>query len=183
MSPFARSLQKNSPESFGALVGEGGFGPPKLKSNRFTVCPLWPLGNSPIKIQKIYRSYPVKNGAGGRTRTPDLLITNQLLYQLSYTSLTDLIIIPQTFSFVKPFFEIFQKIFLLFWIMPIDSTVCTSARRGRGDRTRTCGILVPNQALYQTELRLGNNLSRQLLYYSKDTFQCQAFFDDLYMCT
>ena len=28
-----------------------------------------------------------KNGAGGRTRTPDLLITNQLLYQLSYTSL------------------------------------------------------------------------------------------------
>ena len=26
---------------------------------------------------------------------------------------------------------------------------------GRGDRTRTCGILVPNQALYQTELRLG----------------------------
>ena len=30
----------------------------------------------------------VKNcGAGGRTRTPDLLITNQLLYQLSYTSI------------------------------------------------------------------------------------------------
>ncbi len=26
------------------------------------------------------------SGAGGRTRTPDLLITNQLLYQLSYTS-------------------------------------------------------------------------------------------------
>ena len=26
-------------------------------------------------------------GAGGVTRTPDLLITNQLLYQLSYTSL------------------------------------------------------------------------------------------------
>ena len=25
------------------------------------------------------------NGAGRRTRTPDLLITNQLLYQLSYT--------------------------------------------------------------------------------------------------
>ena len=25
-------------------------------------------------------------GAGGRTRTPGLLITNQLLYQLSYTS-------------------------------------------------------------------------------------------------
>ncbi len=29
------------------LVGEDGFEPSKLKSNRFTVCPLWPLGNSP----------------------------------------------------------------------------------------------------------------------------------------
>ena len=29
---------------------------------------------------------------------------------------------------------------------------------GRGDRTRTCGILVPNQALYQTELRLGDTM-------------------------
>ena len=28
------------------------------------------------------------DGAGGRTRTPDLLITNQLLYQLSYTSMS-----------------------------------------------------------------------------------------------
>ena len=27
-----------------------------------------------------------ENGAGGRIRTPDLLITNQLLYRLSYTS-------------------------------------------------------------------------------------------------
>ena len=81
------------------------------------------------------------NGAGGRTRTPDLLITNQLLYQLSYTSLTDLSIISHIPKFVKHFFEISQKIF--------------SAVFGRGDRTRTCGILVPNQALYQTELRLG----------------------------
>lgn len=29
----------------------------------------------------------MKFGAGGRIRTPDLLITNQLLYQLSYTSI------------------------------------------------------------------------------------------------
>ena len=28
-------------------------------------------------------------GAGRRTRTPDLLITNQLLYQLSYTSIAN----------------------------------------------------------------------------------------------
>ena len=51
----------------------------EVSDNRFTVCPLWPLGKSPIFNLSI-------NGAGGRTRTPDLLITNQLLYQLSYTS-------------------------------------------------------------------------------------------------
>ena len=62
------------------LVGAGGFEPPKLKSNRFTVCPIWPLWNAPN--YSIFR----KGGAGGRIRTPDLLITNQLLYQLSYTS-------------------------------------------------------------------------------------------------
>ena len=43
------SKAKNRPFGrFFALVGEDGFGPSKLKSNRFTVCPLWPLGNSPI---------------------------------------------------------------------------------------------------------------------------------------
>jgi hypothetical protein len=53
--------------------------------NRFTVCPLWPLGNSPIFI---FASSPAsgEGRAGGRIRTPDLLITNQLLYRLSYTS-------------------------------------------------------------------------------------------------
>ncbi len=50
------------------------------------------------KTQQIYSLPPLAtrelshiqfalNGAGGRTRTPDLLITNQLLYQLSYTSI------------------------------------------------------------------------------------------------
>ena len=32
------------------LVGAGGFEPPKLKSSRFTVCPHWPLGNTPKSI-------------------------------------------------------------------------------------------------------------------------------------
>ena len=52
-------------------------------ASRFTVCPLWPLGNSPILNCAVKRG-----GAGGRIRTPDLLITNQLLYQLSYTSIS-----------------------------------------------------------------------------------------------
>ena len=31
----------------GVLVGAGGFEPPKQLCNRFTVCPHWPLGNTP----------------------------------------------------------------------------------------------------------------------------------------
>ena len=57
------------------LVGEDGFEPSKRRRNRFTVCPMH-SGTLPYSI----------NGAGGRIRNPHLLITNQLLYQLSYTS-------------------------------------------------------------------------------------------------
>ena len=32
----------------GLFMCAGGFEPPKLKSSRFTVCPHWPLGNTPI---------------------------------------------------------------------------------------------------------------------------------------
>ena len=56
------------------LVGEGGFEPPKPKATD--------LQSAPFDLE-----FPhMKIGAGGRIRTPDLLITNQLLYQLSYTS-------------------------------------------------------------------------------------------------
>ena len=53
-----------------------------------------------------------EGGAGGRIRTPDLLITNQLLYQLSYTSkqrsaFTTMIIIAAGGEFVNSFFKKF----------------------------------------------------------------------------
>ena len=38
-------------------------------------------------IEKATTSVVAFYGAGGRSRTDDLLITNQLLYQLSYTSI------------------------------------------------------------------------------------------------
>ena len=49
--------------------------------SRFTVCPLWPLGNLPI--------YTIWNciKADDRTRTDNLLITNQLLCQLSHVGI------------------------------------------------------------------------------------------------
>ena len=46
-------------------------------ASRFTVCPIWPLWNSPIVVS--FYAW-----ADSRTWTNDRLITNQLLYQLSY---------------------------------------------------------------------------------------------------
>ena len=65
------------------LVGEGGFEPPKSLTTDLQSAP---FGHSGILPYSIFRRK--KNGAGGRIRTPDLLITNQLLYLLSYTSLS-----------------------------------------------------------------------------------------------
>ena len=49
--------------------------------NRFTVCPLWPLGNPPI--WSLF-NHCLRSEADDRTRTDNLLITNQLLCQLSH---------------------------------------------------------------------------------------------------
>ena len=59
------------------LVGDGGFEPPKALPADLQSVPFGHSGNPPYEL-----------GAGGRIRTPDLLITNQLLYQLSYTSIS-----------------------------------------------------------------------------------------------
>ena len=58
------------------LVEEGGFEPPKRIATDLQSAPFGHSGTPPYELV----------GAGGRTRTPDRLITNQLLYQLSYTS-------------------------------------------------------------------------------------------------
>ena len=125
--PFESTTAKENPSRAERHTSDFGGGrwirTTEVEDNRFTVCPLWPLGNSPIfnlppfksrrnsetwsrwtdslfcgkatavatvprTVAKSRLSSPAetpKFGAGGRTRTPDLLITNQLLYQLSYT--------------------------------------------------------------------------------------------------
>ena len=55
-------------------------------------------------------------GAGNQIRTDDLVITNDVLCQLSHTSkyslrLDDLSIIPNNFGFVNTFFKIFFDYF------------------------------------------------------------------------
>ncbi len=68
-SPGFPIKQKYRPQGSVFLFGGGSWiRTSEVSDNRFTVCPLWPLGNSPIKY-----------GAGERSRTINLLITNQLL--------------------------------------------------------------------------------------------------------
>ena len=55
--------------------------------SRFTVCPLWPLGNPSIINNILFLQ---KKKADDRTRTDNLLITNQLLCQLSHIGIWDL---------------------------------------------------------------------------------------------
>ena len=63
------------------LVGRGGFEPPKLIAADLQSAPFGHSGTYPYKLP-----LDPKGGAGDGTRTRNLLITNQLLCQLSYAS-------------------------------------------------------------------------------------------------
>ncbi len=67
------------------LVEEGGFEPPKASPTDLQSVPFGRSGTLPY-MWVTTEVITLFIGAGERTRTPDLLITNQLLYQLSYTS-------------------------------------------------------------------------------------------------
>ena len=68
------------------LVEGGGFEPPKLTRQIYSLIPL--ATREPLRTRTVKRpsNYLKINGAGGRNRTPDLRITSALLYRLSYTS-------------------------------------------------------------------------------------------------
>ncbi len=79
-------------------VGKDGFEPPNSGENRFTVCCRWPLdylpdGNHYLPANQLF-SLDAMPGAREGSRTRDLLITNQLLYQLSYSGLILFTILP-----------------------------------------------------------------------------------------
>ena len=93
--------------------GRGWIRTTEVSDNRFTVCPIWPLWNSPIYKACWWKQACFFQRAGGRTWTPDLLITNQLLYQLSYTSVSwRLLYIIISDSICQQFFSKFLKKFL-----------------------------------------------------------------------
>ena len=83
------------------LGGGGRIRTIEANRNRFTVCPLWPLGNSPIwsfmsesnQQPADYKSaaLPLSQwsvfGGNNRDRTCDPLLVRQMLSQLSYASI------------------------------------------------------------------------------------------------
>ena len=85
-----------APESL-KLVEGGGFEPPKLSRQIYSLIPL--AAREPLQKGRVLSTrYHLKStptqpdhckeiGAGERSRTPDRLITSQLLYQLSYASI------------------------------------------------------------------------------------------------
>ena len=97
-----------------SLVEGGGFEPPKSLTTDLQSAPFGHSGTPPY----LY-------GAGDGTRTRNLLITNQLLYQLSYTSMHPCpsresyysihFFICQVFfwNFFKKFFKRFSNTFLV----------------------------------------------------------------------
>jgi hypothetical protein len=75
-------------------MGREGFEPPKGFPSGFTARPIWPLWYLPtieiVELTSLPSSlYHIINifKASERIRTPDPLITNQLLYQLSYAGI------------------------------------------------------------------------------------------------
>ena len=82
-APKSRRRRANGTAS-SALVGAGGFEPPKSSTTDLQSAPFGHSGTLPYAVLEAVGME--RGGAGRRTRTPDLLITNQLLYQLSYTS-------------------------------------------------------------------------------------------------
>ena len=92
---------------FLSLVGEDGFEPSKRNATDLQSAPFGHSGILPYEWKQ-------NNGAGGRTRTPDLLITNQLLYQLSYTS---------EFSFRSCIHSLISSAYIIYHILHHLSTL------------------------------------------------------------
>ena len=81
-SPHPPPPQKRRPKGVFFVVEEDGFEPSKSVTTDLQSAPFGRSGTPPYSVMSC------GGGAGGRIRTPDLLITNQLLYRLSYTSVS-----------------------------------------------------------------------------------------------
>ena len=73
---YFRELTTTSATVTFFFVGADGFEPPKVKTSRFTVCPIWPLWNTPNSIISKFNFFR----ASCRIRTNDPEITNHVLW-------------------------------------------------------------------------------------------------------
>ena len=73
---------RHTPKGVFFVVEEDGVEPSKSVTTDLQSAPFGRSGTPPYSVMSC------GGGAGGRIRTPDLLITNQLLYRLSYTSVS-----------------------------------------------------------------------------------------------
>ncbi len=89
------------------MVVRGGFEPPKLARQIYSLIPL--ATREPH--QQFQTSQDRQDGAGTKSRTRDLLITSQLLYQLSYTGSQQRsgAYITQSAKALQPFHILFLK--------------------------------------------------------------------------
>ena len=78
-SALSTELLSREREVSSRLCGCGWIRTTEVEDSRFTVCPIWPLWNTP-NFKDL--------GASSRTRTNDRWITNLVLYQLSYRGAT-----------------------------------------------------------------------------------------------
>ena len=91
LATLALARRCSTPEPLPLIIGRGRWiRTTESSANGFTVRPLWPLGNPSkfclpdyytitfVNVQQIFFFFI---GAGGGNRTPNLLITNQLLYR------------------------------------------------------------------------------------------------------
>ena len=123
--------KKNLPVQVLSLVGEGGFEPPKASPADLQSVPFGHSGIPPYSVVVACTDV----GAGGRTRTPDLLITNQLLYRLSYTSITGILATIQPPGYISKKAAVCQPVFLLSFPWS-DSALTGRCLTGAGGGTR-----------------------------------------------
>ena len=123
--------KKNLPVQVLSLVGEGGFEPPKASPADLQSVPFGHSGIPPYSVVVACTDV----GAGGRTRTPDLLITNQLLYRLSYTSITGILATIQPPGYISKKAAVCQPVFL-FSFSWSDSALAGCCLTGAGGGTR-----------------------------------------------